>query len=182
MKLVDWKKVWSLFDFGLMTSVTLAAFSRRFRAAEDFEIVDELCHADIPIVAQGIVATFVSRTIESSANSQGEVFVETTHRSAPDDVQGPRDRKTGDGSPTGERLEHHEPECVCLARKNENIGGGVGARECLIVQVPKENNIRIVRFQFRENRTVPRDDLGAGQIKIKEGGNILFDGHSTGVK
>ena len=101
--------------------------------------------------------------------------LEHADRRVADHVAGPGHRKRRDRQAARQRLQQHQAEGVGLAREHEDVGGGIDLRQFLAVPRAEKHRFRIVSLQRRARRPVADDHLGAGQIEIEEGLEILLD-------
>ena len=100
----------------------------------------------------------------------------STHRPArsPITSRGPVTGKRRDRHAARQRLQQHQAEGVGPAREHEDVGGGVGLRQCLALPRAEKHRLRIFSRQRRPRRPVADDEFGAGQIELEKRLEILF--------
>ena len=115
------------------------------------------------------------RNLQRLQAGRAQILVQDADRRRADHVAGAGDRKSGNRQAAGQRLEQHQAKRVGLAREHEDVGGRIDLRQFLAVPRAQEHRIRIFPLQRRARRAIADDELGAGQIEIEEGFEILFD-------
>ena len=101
---------------------------------------------------------------------------------APITSRGPVTGKAATGRPLASASSSTRPNVSVLLGKYENAGGRVDFGQFLAVPCAEEHRIRIFPLQRRARRPVADDELGAGQIEIEEGLEILFDRDAADAK
>ena len=69
---------------------------------------------------------------------RAQILVEHAGAAVADHIERARHRIGRDRHARGERLEHHEAECVGAARKDEHVGGGIKPRELAVLAMAEE--------------------------------------------
>src|SRR5206468_2895876 len=123
--------------------VARPGFLRARRSAEGAQILEELVGAALPGKTLGVAPAVGGRDLEAVERGAAEIGIEAADRSTVDDVERPRHRIGGDRQARGQRLEHHQAEGVGPAREDEDVGGGVVARQVLAMSRAGEARRRI---------------------------------------
>lgn len=89
-------------------------------------------------------------------------------------VDGPGDRIGGDGQAAGHGFQQHQAEGVGFAGEYEDVGG-VHLGQFGLLHHAKVIRVGIAGAQAGQRRAVAHHPLGAGQIQLQEGLDILFD-------
>ena len=116
-----------------------------------------------------------ARSLSAARQAARKILVQRADRRGADHVARPGHGKRRDRQAAGERLQQNQAEGVGLARKHEDVGGGIDLRQGLALQRPEKHGVRIFARQRRARRPVADDHLGAGQIEIEKRLEILFD-------
>ena len=123
----------------------------------------------------GKLAAVLRREFEGGQARQAQIFAQNSDRGAADHVAGTGHRERRHRHAARQCLQKDQPERVRLARKYENVGGGIGFRQCFAMQRAQEDGLRIFPLQGRARRAIADHDLGARQIKFEKCFKILFD-------
>ena len=83
-------------------------------------------------------------------------------------------RITRDRNAAGQCFDHHQPESICAARKNEAIGAAIGRSELFASQSAEEMDMGVLDPQRSKRRAISDHHLGAGEIEIEEVFKVLF--------
>ena len=87
-----------------------------------------------------------------------------------------------DRRPRRHGLQDHEAEGVGPAREDKDIGVPETPGQLPAEAGPKEFGVRIFLFQLGPRRTVADHDLGARQVRLEEGLDILLDCHPADIQ
>ena len=88
----------------------------------------------------------------------------------------------GDGRSRGHGLEDHQAEGVGPTGEDEDIGVGEAAGQVLTKFGAQELGLGIFRLQLLAGRAVADDDLGARQVGLEKGLDILLDRHPADIE
>ena len=145
-------------------------------------VVDKDPGRGLPGVAGGKIDAGLPRDFERIQARRAQIVIEDADRRGADHVARPGDRKGGNRQPAGERFEQHQAKGIGLARKYEHVGGGVDLGQFGAVPRAQEHRIRIFSLQRQACRPVADHNLGARQIEIEEGLEVLFDRHPADIE
>ncbi len=90
------------------------------------------------------------------------------------DVSGARHRVGGHRDAGGHGFKNGVSECIGLGWEDEDVCLPIGLGQRLACAEAGEVDVRVTRLQFLARRAVADDDLGAGQVEIEEGGQVLL--------
>src|SRR5882757_4707134 len=120
--------------------------------------------------------------IDRSQAGGAQVLVERTDFRIGNHVERARHRIARDRDAGGERLDHDQTERVGAAGEDEAVGLGIAHRQLVGVDRAEEARIPVAAFEILELRAAAYHPLGARQIEIEEGLDVLLDREPSGVE
>ena len=140
---------------------------RRGRAAERFggrarnqrKVRDEAIAHLISVERKGALTSLRARNLQRRKRCTAKIGIEDTAARGADDVARTGDRKCRYRGTAGERLEHHEAECVGPARVHQNIGGRVDLWQRLAFDGSEKADSGIALSQTCEQRAATDDQF-----------------------
>src|ERR1700742_5015553 len=113
-----------------------------------------------------MLAAMLAWQIERGAGGNAEILIERADSAVlANDVERPWHGISRDRHARSQRLEHHQPESIGAAGKNEHIGRGIGLRQSLALALTEEMRIGITALERGQRRAIADHHLGAGQIE-----------------
>src|SRR5262245_22780840 len=138
-------------------------------------MLDEDAGRGFPTMPRSKRGAGFARDAERRKASRAQIVAEHANRRRTDHVARTLHREGRDRQAACEGFQQHKPEGVGLAGEYEDIAGRIYLCELFAMPRAEEYGLRIPALQFRPRRTVADDYLGAGQIEIEEGLQVLLD-------
>ncbi len=138
-------------------------------------ILDKSARRGFPGVLGSKIDTGLRRNFQRRKTCRAQILIQNSDRRCADDIARSGDRKCRNRHAACQRFQENEAESVGLARKYENVGGGIDLRQGFALQRTEEQALRILLLQRGARRSVADDHLGAGEIEIEKRFEILLN-------
>ena len=146
-----------------------------FRLGVRLQVFHEINRALPPGMLFGVGARGRAVDLEAIETGLAQIIIDEATAGSGNDVLGAMGRKGRDRCTATHRLQIDQTECVGPAGEDKNIGIGEPARQFGTEFRTREDRVRIALLQFLTLRAVTHHHLGAGQVELEKGLDILLD-------